>query len=45
MLVRCEYPLANGTTKVVWSLYQFSERVLQRAETYESEREALAHAA
>lgn len=45
VLVRCEYPLANGTTKVVWSLYQFSERVLQRAETYESEREALAHAA
>jgi anti-anti-sigma factor len=44
VLVRCEYPLANGATKVVWSLYQFSETVLQRAETYASEREALAHA-
>ncbi len=45
VLVRCEYPRANGTPKVVWSLYHFSEVGLQRAETYESEREALAHVA
>jgi anti-anti-sigma factor len=45
VLVRCEYPRLNGTLKVVWSLYHFSEMVLRRAETYETEREALAHAA
>jgi anti-anti-sigma factor len=45
VLVRCEYPTADGTPTVVWSLYEFSESVLERAETYESERGALAHAA
>jgi anti-anti-sigma factor len=45
VLVRCEYPRLNGTLKVIWALYHFSDTVLQRAETYETEREALAHAA
>jgi anti-sigma B factor antagonist len=45
VLVRCEYPRMNGTLKVVWSLYHFSEMLLRRAETYETESEALAHAA
>ena len=45
VLVRSEYTSADQTRKVVWSLYQFREMVLLRAETYNSEREALAHAA
>jgi hypothetical protein len=45
VLVRCEYPAADGGPRVVWSLYQFAELRLIRAQTFASEREALAHAA
>ena len=45
VLVRSEYSEVTGPLKVVWSLYRFCDLVLLRAETYDSEREALAHVA
>jgi hypothetical protein len=45
VLVRSESVLDDGTVKVLWSLYEFSNLTLIRAQSFQGEREALAHAA